>query len=53
MPELWVVELNEELTYVFREPGTAAWTEPPGVLFGEALTPQFLPDTKIRLSELV
>ena len=53
VPELWVVELNEELTYVFRGPGTAAWAEPARVPFGEALTPQFLPDAKIRLSELV
>ena len=51
--ELWVVELNEELTYVFRGPGTAAWAEPERVPFDEALTPMLLPDARIRLSELV
>jgi Uma2 family endonuclease len=51
--ELWVVELNEELTYVFRGPGTATWAEPPRVPFEKALTPLFLPDASIRLSELV
>jgi Uma2 family endonuclease len=53
VPELWVVELNEELTYVFRGPGTTTWAEPLRVPFGETLTPEFLPDDKIRLSELV
>jgi Uma2 family endonuclease len=53
VPELWVVELNEELTYVFRGPGTATWPEPARVPFEEALTPLFLPDASIRLSELI
>jgi hypothetical protein len=51
--ELWVVELNEALTYVFRGPGTAAWAEPVRVPFGEALRPLLLPAAKIRLSDLV
>jgi Uma2 family endonuclease len=53
VPELWVVELNEELTYVFREPGTVAWSQPARVPFSEALTPLFLPEASIRLSELI
>ncbi|HEY1750288.1 MAG TPA: Uma2 family endonuclease [Caulobacteraceae bacterium] len=52
VPELWVVELNEELTYVFREPGAAGWSQPARVPFDEPLTPLFLPDATIRLSEL-
>lgn len=51
--ELWVVELNEQLTYVFRGPGTAAWAEPTRVPFGEPLSPLFLADATIRLSEFV
>ena len=53
VPELWVVELNEALTYVFRGPGTAAWSEPARVPFEEALTPLFRPDARIRLSDLI
>lgn len=53
VPELWVVELNEEQTYVFRSPGTVAWGEPTVVGFDETLTPLFLPDTQIKVSELL
>jgi Uma2 family endonuclease len=53
VPELWVVELNEQQTYVFREPGAAAWSEPARVPFDQSLTPLFLPDTEIRLDELL
>ena len=53
VPELWVVELNEMQTYVFRSPGTAAWGEPTIVGFEESLSPLFLPDARIRLSELL
>jgi Uma2 family endonuclease len=53
VPELWVVELNEQQTYVFRGAGTAAWSEPTLVGFEEALTPQFLPGASIRLNDLI
>lgn len=53
VPELWVVELNEEQTYVFRSAGTAAWGEPTVVGFDEVLSPLFLPDTQIKVSELL
>jgi len=51
--ELWVVELNERQTYVFRGPGTAAWDAPARVGFEAPLAPLFLADAQIRLSELV
>jgi Uma2 family endonuclease len=53
VPELWVVELNETQTYVFRSPGAAAWGEPTIVGFEESLSPLFEPDARIRLSELL
>jgi Uma2 family endonuclease len=53
VPELWVVELNEEQTYVFRAPGSQAWGEPAQVGFDEPLFPQFMPDAGIRLGELL
>ncbi len=53
MPELWVVELNEAQSYVFRSPGTAQWDAPAMVAFAEPLSPQFLPRAAIRLAELV
>jgi Uma2 family endonuclease len=53
VPELWVVELNEQQTYVFRAPGTAAWGEPALVPFDEALSPGFLPSAAILLSTLL
>ena len=53
VPELWVVELNEEQTYVFRSGGTAAWGEPTVVGFEAMLSPLFLPDTQIKVSELL
>jgi len=51
--ELWVVELNERQTYVFRAPGTPAWDAPTQVSFEAPLSPLFLADAEIRLSELV
>jgi Uma2 family endonuclease len=51
--ELWVVELNEQQTYVFRGPGTAAWDAPVRIGFEAPLSPLFLADAGIRLSELV
>jgi Uma2 family endonuclease len=51
--ELWVVELNERQTYVFRAPGTAAWDAPARVGFEAPLSPLFLPDAGIRLGKLV
>ncbi len=33
VPELWVVELNERVTYVFRGPGSEAWANPARVDF--------------------
>jgi len=51
--ELWVVELNERQTYVFRGPGTAAWDAPARIGFEAPLAPLFLADAQIRLSELV
>jgi Uma2 family endonuclease len=53
LAELWVVELNERLTYVFRGAGTAAWAEPARIPFEDELSPLFLPEARIRLSELV
>ena len=50
--EMWVVELNEQRTYVFRRPGTADWTQPVQVPFSSDLAPLFLPDVRIRLSDL-
>jgi Uma2 family endonuclease len=52
VPELWVVELNEEQTYVFRSPGTPSWEEPRLVPFHEPLSAQFLPNVAIQLAEL-
>lgn len=51
--ELWVVELNEQQTYVFRAPGTAAWGEPARIGFDEVVSPLFLPAAQIRLAELL
>jgi Uma2 family endonuclease len=51
--ELWVVELNEEITYVFRAPATPRWSEPERIAFSRALSPLFLPDAAIRLSTLL
>ena len=53
VPELWVVELNERQTYVFRGPGTPAWDAPAWIGFDAPLSPLFLTDAQIRLSELV
>jgi Uma2 family endonuclease len=53
IPELWVVELNEAQIYVFRSPGTAAWGEPTIVPFEDSLSPLFLADARIRMSELL
>jgi len=53
VPELWVVELNEAQTYVFRSPGTPAWSEPAQVPFEEPLSPLFLPSAQIRLAALL
>ncbi|HUZ12188.1 MAG TPA: Uma2 family endonuclease [Caulobacteraceae bacterium] len=52
LAELWVVELNEQQTYVFRSPGTAAWSEPARVGFDEPISPLFLPDAAIRLGPM-
>jgi Uma2 family endonuclease len=51
--ELWVVELNEQQTYVFRSPGTAAWSEPTLVGFEAPLSPLFLPAAEISLADLL
>jgi Uma2 family endonuclease len=50
--ELWVVELNERQTSVFREPGTAVW-EATRIGFEAPLSPLFLADAEIRLDELL
>jgi Uma2 family endonuclease len=51
--ELWVIELNERQTYVFRAPGTPGWDTPAHIGFEAPLSPLFLASTQIRLSELV
>ncbi len=51
VPELWVVELNESLTYVFRGPGSEAWTNPARVPFDSGLEALFLPGQCVRLAE--
>ena len=51
--ELWVVELNERLTYVFRGAGTAAWSAPARIPFEDQLAPLFLPEARIRLRDFV
>lgn len=43
VPELWVVELNERVTYVFRGPGTQAWADPAQVSFADPIEALFLP----------
>ena len=51
VPELWVVELNERMTYVFRGPGTQAWPSPAQVSFDDALEAEFLPGATVRVGE--
>jgi Uma2 family endonuclease len=51
VPELWVVELNERVTYVFRAPGTEAWASPAQVSFDDALEALFLPGAQARVAE--
>jgi Uma2 family endonuclease len=53
VPELWVAELNEQKTYVFRAPGTPAWGAPIEISFAAPISPLFLPDAQIRLSQLL
>jgi Uma2 family endonuclease len=51
VPELWVVELNERVTYVFRGPGTEAWANAVQVSFDDALEALFLPGEQVRVRE--
>jgi Uma2 family endonuclease len=51
VPELWVVELNERVTYVFRGLGTDAWANAAQVSFDDALEALFLPGEHVRVAE--
>lgn len=51
VPELWVVELNERVTYVFRGPGSKAWADSVRTPFAERLAALFLPGQFVRLAE--
>jgi Uma2 family endonuclease len=51
VPELWVAELNERVTYVFRNPGTSDWANARRVSFDDALEAAFLPGHSVRLAE--
>lgn len=51
VPELWVVELNERVTYVFRGPGTQAWAAPMQVSFDDALEALSLLGATVRVAE--
>ena len=51
VPELWVVELNERVTYVFRGPGSEAWANAAQVRFDDPLEALFLPGAQVRVAE--
>ncbi len=51
VPELWVVELNERVTYVFRGPATQAWANPVQMSFDDPIEALFLPEAPVRLAE--
>lgn len=51
VPELWVVELNERVTYVFRGPGGEAWKNAAQVSFDDPLEALFLPGAQVRVAE--
>jgi len=51
VPELWVVELNERVTYVFRGPGSETWPDPRRVAFEDQLEALFLPGQTVRLAD--
>ena len=51
VPELWVAELNERVTYVFRAPGTEAWASPARVSFDDPIEALFLPGQSARFAE--
>jgi Uma2 family endonuclease len=50
VPELWVVELNERVSYVFRGPGTQAWAAPAQIGFDSPLEAVFLPGQSVTLA---
>lgn len=50
VPELWVVELNERVTYVFRGPGSEAWANAAQVGFDDPLDALFLPGAQVRVA---
>lgn len=50
VPELWVAELNERVTYVFRKPGTGDWANAARVSFDDALEAEFLPGQSVTLA---
>jgi Uma2 family endonuclease len=51
IPELWVVELKERQTYVFRG-GRERWGQPRVVKFEEPLAPLFMPQHALRIADL-
>jgi|CXWL01.1.fsa_nt_gi hypothetical protein len=52
VPELWVVELNERVTYVFRGPGSAAWANAAQVSFDDPIAALCLPGAQVRWRSL-
>jgi Uma2 family endonuclease len=52
VPELWVAELNERVTYVFRKPGTSDWANARRVSFDDPLEAEFLPGRSVTLAGL-
>lgn len=50
VPELWVAELNERVTYVFRKPGTGDWANAKRVSFDDPLEAEFLPGQNVTLA---
>ena len=52
MPELWVIDANQRITHVFRDPVEGAWTQRETYGADHALTHATAPGFLVRLGDL-
>ena len=53
IPELWLINLREDIVEVYRNPEGSAYRESTRLRRGETLSPQAFPDVALEVEEIL
>jgi Uma2 family endonuclease len=53
VPEVWLIDLNDQLVEIYREPGEGEYRDRLRVAREERLSPEALPDVKVEVGEVL